>query len=395
MSKDSIVQFRRQILQSPEHIRTLWNIQDRYRLVEQCIRIGESMGCDLSPSGVQEAMRENNATPFEYTHSENGLPEKEWIPHRIVWKDNRPVVDWCYIGSHHFDRPFFEDSIRSLNSQPFNRLFRFQTPIDIFDRLASMQPAIKPSGFIFHLSRCGSSLISLLLSSLSQCIVLSEASPLDSILRMRFQDPSITEERTAIWLQGALNQMGQPRLPDERYLFIKFDSWHIMAMPFLLGLFPDVPYILIYRSPVEIMMSHRRAVGYQMVPGMIEPEWFQWKPSDLLSISQSEYCARVLGRLSQFALQYHRSDRGLLVHYSQLPDFVWTILLEYFHIECSEEQIQNMHHWARFEAKHPGIVYQPNTSERKDPPPKELIFLAKKWIEQEYYEMDKMRNQKK
>ncbi len=354
------------------------------------------MGYDLSPGDVQEAMWDKDTIPvFEYILSPNGLPEKEWIPHQIVWKDNRPVVDWCFIDTHHFDRPFFEDSIRSLYSLPFNRLFRFQTPIDILDRLASMRPAIKPSGFIFHLSRCGSSLISLLLSSLPQCVVLSEAAPIDSILRLSFQDTAIADEQRALWLQGALNQMGQPRLRDERYLFIKFDSWHIMAMPFLLALFPDVPYILVYRSPIEILMSHRRAVGYQMVPGMIEPEWFQWKPSDLQSISPSEYCARVLGRLSQFAMQHHQSDRGLLVNHSQLPDFVWTKLLDFFLIDHTEDQIRNMRHRSQFEAKQPGFVYQPNTRERKLTPPEELIFLAKKWIEQEYREMETLRLQQK
>ena len=42
---------------------------------------------------------------------------------------------------------------------------------------------MRPSGFIFHMSRCGSTVISQMLAALAEHVVVSEAGPIDALAR--------------------------------------------------------------------------------------------------------------------------------------------------------------------------------------------------------------------
>ena len=85
---------------------------------------------------------------------------RDWMPIRFYWQGSDPFVDWCYMGNDRFVHPFFFDTVQHRMSRPFNQLFRRQTPIEFLDELNTMEPVIAPTGFIFHMSRCGSTLVS-------------------------------------------------------------------------------------------------------------------------------------------------------------------------------------------------------------------------------------------
>src|ERR1043165_8503267 len=99
---------------------------------------------------------------------------REWIPVRCYWQEKQAFVDWCFLGKERLTEPFFDDSIAKRFRQPFNLFFRHQTPIDFLDAAENFSNGLKPTGFIFHLSRCGSTLISQMLAALEQNIVISE-----------------------------------------------------------------------------------------------------------------------------------------------------------------------------------------------------------------------------
>jgi len=67
-------------------------------------------------------------------------------------------------------------SRKTLNT-PFNQLFCDRTPLAALGDYAASNPGIAPDGFIFHVSRCGSTLVSQMLAALPDSIVLSEAGP--------------------------------------------------------------------------------------------------------------------------------------------------------------------------------------------------------------------------
>ena len=106
-----------------------------------------------------------------------------WVPIQIKWQQPRALVEWCYAGARPLTEPFFDQTIQTLMQQPFNLLFRHQTSIETLAERYEIKPGLKPTGFIFHMSRCGSTLVSQMLAALPRTIVVSEASPVDAILR--------------------------------------------------------------------------------------------------------------------------------------------------------------------------------------------------------------------
>src|SRR5690606_34626620 len=124
-------------------------------------------------------------------------------------------------------------------------------------------PAVAPTAFIFHVSRCGSTLLSQLLDLDEANIVLSEVPLLDQLLRLPETFPGISRAQQETALQATIRLLGQKRTGHEKQLFIKLDSWHVFFAATLRKQYPSVPFILLYRAPDEVFESHRRHRGMQ------------------------------------------------------------------------------------------------------------------------------------
>ena len=103
-----------------------------------------------------------------------------WIPFRVR-PGPRPMVDWCYLGQERFVAPFFSDTIERCLRQPFNQLFLRQAPIETLVERYRTHPGLEPTAFIFHGSRCGSTLMAQLAAALPETIAISEAPPVDPV----------------------------------------------------------------------------------------------------------------------------------------------------------------------------------------------------------------------
>jgi hypothetical protein len=310
-----------------------------------------------------------------------------WIPVRSFWRENRAFVDWCYLGKERLTEPFFDDSILKRFRQPFNLLFRHQTPIEFLGELNEFSAGLKPTGFISHLSRCGSTLVSQMLAALEQNIVISEASPIDFVLRTG----NIAEETRIEWLQWTINALGQKRNSEEENYFIKFDSWNTLELDLVKRAFPDVPWIFLYRNPVEIIVSHIRQRGAQMIPGLIKEILPDLSFEKSLRMLPEEYCARVLGKICKSALESIKSNEGLPVNYTELPDAVNEKILKHFNVELTEIDIEKMLAAASFDAKNPGLNFSADTEKKKKEASVAAIRAAEKFVNPFYEELENIR----
>lgn len=389
MFERTLHSFIQQIRSRPDWIGELWNVFDSSQLCDRLAVIARELNYPFNRDEVLDRIR--NRIPEEISSDDINLNEyKEWFPSSIEWNEGRLMVEWCYVGNHRFEWPFFHDTIRHLFSKPIIRLIRFQTSIDVFKQ-TYIRAGLKPTGFIFHCSRCGSSLLSRMFSSLPQCIVISEALPIDSVLRSQVQSVDVCKEDVSLWLKGLIHHYGRPRGPEERYYFIKFDSWHIPHFSIIHQLFPDTPWLFLYRSPEEVLVSHARMSGYQMVPGLIEPEWYGWKASDITYHPMEDYRARVIGRIFQAAIENYPMGRCRLVNYSQLPDIVYSSLLEWFGVECTKEQIKAMRELTSFNAKNPSFHFEPDSVEKKRAVTPTMKQYIDKWAAPWYERLEELR----
>lgn len=317
-----------------------------------------------------------------------------WMPIRVYWRDSRPVVDWGCIGARRLTEPFFEDTAGQCVRHPADLLFRHQTPLESLGEIARAQPALAPSGFIFHMSRCGSTLISQMLAASSRNIVISEATPIDTILRAHFRDPNISDEQRAQWLQWMAGALGWKRHPEERNLFIKFDCWHALFLPLIQRAFPGVPWCFIYREPVEVLASQLTHRGAQMIPGVLEPAMFGWDASTTAAMTLDEYGARVLAKICEAALTQVRAGTGRLIDYRQLPGQVWPDLMQFWGLEFSADDSRRMSDAAKRNAKNPALPFEEDSQAKQRAVPEGARLIARQWLEEVYRQLEAARSER-
>jgi len=255
--------------------------------------------------------------------------------------------------------PFFDQTIQDLMRQPFNLLFRHRTPIETLAERYETKPGLQPTGFIFHMSRCGSTLVSQMLAALPRTVVVSEASPIDSVLRAHLTVPGLTDDGRIDWLRWMISALGQQRRGDEKHFFIKLDCWNTIILPLIHRAFPNVPWIFLYRNPVEVMVSQLKRRGAHLVPGVIEPSLFGMNKADIFQMQPEEYCARALAKICEAALEYH--EGGMLVNYEQLMEAMRDSIPKFFGIEYSEADIKILNGVSRLDAKNPSLHFTNDT----------------------------------
>ena len=304
---------------------------------------------------------------------------RDWAPIRLYRRDGGWAVDWCFLGGARFTAPFFDETIGACLHRPFNLAFRRQTPSEALAEMQAADPGIRPTGFIFHLSRCGSTLVAQMLAALPADIVISEASVIESVLRAGLWDPTVTDAQRITWLRGVISALGRPRTTQEQRLFIKFDSWHTADLGLIRRAYPDVPWIFLYREPTEVLVSHRRQPGAQMVPGMIGPGWMGLDLAAVATMSLDEYAVCVLAAICQGALA-HRDDGGLFVNYWQLPEAVFAEIADHFGVTFDAAEVARMRQTAGFDAKSPSVSFTADTAAKRAAVTPEMCGLAEQQL---------------
>jgi len=314
-----------------------------------------------------------------------------WAPMRIYWRDSRPILDWGYLGARRFTEPFFEETCAQCVRHPADLLFRHQTPLENLGEIVRTQPAVAPTGFIFHMSRCGSTLICQMLAAAAKNIVISEAKPIDTILRAHFRDPNISDDQRVQWLQWVVHALGCRRHPEEKYLFIKFDCWHTRFLPLIQRAFPGVPWIFLYRDPLEVLVSQTSHRGAQMIPGVLDPGLFGWDAPAAAAMAPNAYGARALAKICEAALAQVQGGTGKLVNYSQLPGLVWPELMRFWGVDFSPDESRRITDAASLDAKNPVLPFEEDSQAKRQKASPEIRALARQWLEEVYRQLEKMR----
>jgi hypothetical protein len=313
-----------------------------------------------------------------------------WIPARISWRSGEPFVEWRWLGERRLTEPFFGDTLNRALQNPFTLLFRQETPIGILRTRAEIRPGLRPAGLIFHMSRCGSTLVSQVLSASPENVVISESPALDSLLRGGTQ--VVTEQRIA-WIPWIVGALAQQRTGQETRCFIKLDCWHTPYLPLLRKVFPDVPWIFVYRDPVEVLASHEGVPALWRVPGMLDPELIGTDLASVRLMDPLEYCARVLGEICERALSFRTDRLGRLVNYSELPEALWTTIGSHFGMALPAADIAIMRQTAQFNAKVPQVHFESDSQAKRSRASVHAAALAERWLSPAYQRLEQARKE--
>jgi len=316
-------------------------------------------------------------------------PPSAWLPIQVTPGDGEIFVDWAHFGTAPLTEPFFEGSIRRALNHPFNALFRYRMTLRDFLAQAESADGLRPSGFIFHMSRCGSTLAAQMLAAVRQNVVISEAAPIDAVVQLGRHWPQLPADRHARLLAAMIAAYGRRRAGADRHYVVKLDSWHTLALPLFRRAFPSVPWVFLYRDPVEVLVSQMRQRGTQMVPEFVPPALYGIESA--IGMTGQEYCARVLERICRAVVDHAGEGGGLLVNYRELPEALFTTILPHFGMTPSDAEHATMRRAARQDAKMPSIAFTEDTEAKQNDATEALRGLAERHLGGVYRALEAMR----
>ena len=223
-----------------------------------------------------------------------------WTPVRLDFSGRAPAVDWADLSAERFVEPFFDQTVARWASSPRARPL-VRTGLEALVALDS-EPSLEPAGMIFHLSRCGSTLVSRLLGALPGVVVLAEPSPLNALLGL---DPDRVDEAALVRMVRLLvRALGRRRHGDERQLVLKCTSWNIRRRAILAAAFPETPWIWVQRDPARVLASLLATppgwLGLQATPPRAAG-LFGLDPAAVPAMTRAEFAARALGAMLEAA----------------------------------------------------------------------------------------------
>jgi len=281
---------------------------------------------------------------------------KGWLPVDAVVVDGRPGLSWMNLEGVELTEPFFQQTVDRLRSEHPDRRARF-TEFDTLVQLEKNFDSVSPTGFIFHSSRCGSTLLANACRAIDGAIVLSEPPAVDKLIARFITDvdsEGTKENLYSLFLRSVVKALGQRRTGRERHLFIKFACCSVSQIERIQRIWPNVPWVFLYRDPVETIVSNVRNV----------PSWLQDEDHRVLAsiigsstnevakMQIEELCAR---SIAGFYATAHRvaNDRALLLNYNQLFPAKISNVLEFFGVNPVAAEMENIARQSQTYSKSP------------------------------------------
>ena len=279
---------------------------------------------------------------------------KNWVP----WKLSGTSCEWLYTGYKKFTEPFFDDTILVCRNLDENRKrYKVVSHLEMLPEWADDIKTLIPSVIIFHVSRCGSTLLSQLLALDENQIVLSEVPFFDELLRLPYKEHAVEIKIADNYLKAAIKYYGQRKSGNEKYLFIKSDSWHLHFYGRLRALFPLAHFILLYRNPLEVIQSHQKQRGMQSVPGIIEPAVFGFS-KEIDEPNLDLYMANVLKSYFRVMIEITKNDPlALPVNYNEGMNNILKKITAFTGLPVTKETEELITERSRFHAKHPHRLF--------------------------------------
>lgn len=343
---------------------------------------------------------------------------KGWTPIELCLSKRFQGVAWLNVGQTYFtDKCSTFTICRSWRNQ--NKPQFIWTNLDALTQLQNINPGLKPKGFIFNVSKCGSTLLAKMLSSLPRNLVISENRTINKSLMPNelmseidgFPEPSRVE-----LLRSVISALGQPRLGIEESYIIRFSPFNILSLPFIKKVFPDIPWVFLYRHPLEVVVSDLIDLeSYKNIPELVRqilnlsaldiirmsPEnshlakqILDFSASEIVTMSDEELLVRRNWVYSQVACQYFDKKNTLLINYNQLlSESGLCQVINFFQIDVSNREILGMLDSLRFYSKEnlQQKVYRDDRAYKQKIASQKVCDLVDCWAMEPYLKLEGLR----
>ncbi|WP_264534731.1 sulfotransferase family protein [Flavobacterium sp. N1736] len=268
-------------------------------------------------------------------------PLANWIPYKLIEKDNKVYFEWIYLADIKYAEPFFDETISKCRSHPNNsRPFKVITTVENLLDWSNELISVELKSLVFHVSRCGSTMLSQSLATSAENIMISEVPIIDEILRSKKFD---LDQKSTL-LKAVIRLLGQKRFPEQKHLIVKLDAWHIFNASFLRTNFPETPFALLYRNPVEVLKSHQKLTGMHMVPNLLPSSVFGITDKEMSEVSFHQYKALVLEKYFQEFLNFYKTDQNVTkLNYNEGMKNVIQKFISFINVDYANDELDKMY----------------------------------------------------
>lgn len=256
--------------------------------------------------------------------------------------------------------------------------------IDLLERAAAVGNA--PHGLVFHIARCGSTLLRNMLAATDNSLALSEPLILHDVVH------TAGDETRRRRLTGAMRTLCHPYRGNETRYYVKLSSACSIGMADFSQCFPATPIIYLYRDPVEVMVAALNEGGCSWLSARRNPDYaarLTGVPAQTIrSVSRTEYAAQAIGN---YYRQVAAFDRPVLpINYSRLlEDDSLRAICRLFAIPDEETALERMKQATRKDAKRKGD-YVPDADRRRREASAEIASAADRWCGDAYRQLDEL-----
>ena len=136
-----------------------------------------------------------------------------------------------------------------------------------------------------------------------------------------------------------VHALAQRRTGTEQHLFIKFACCSFAQLERIKRIWPNVPWLFLYRDPVETIVSNMRDVP----PWLIDNDRRVLSSiiGDASEMNLEELCARTIASLYSTAYKLANAN-SMLLNYNQLSVPVIASVLNFFNVSLSSEELETI-----------------------------------------------------
>lgn len=243
-----------------------------------------------------------------------------------------------------FTDPFVAETIARRSGETRAR------PLAPFCEHASDLAGIAPRGIIYHVSKCGSTLVSQTLKQLGGLTVYSQPEALNGLLMPPHAcDPDeLTRSLRGFGALLAQHAAGA--------YVLKLESWHALYCDELQRAFPATPWVFCIRDPIDVAVSIIEdpdpGVWYRRLGSEANPflDAFGLRhaaprtPGAYIALFYTRFCA---------AIRQLAPQTGRIIGYDSMPESIWADVAPLFGLQVSPIELARMQRSTAYYSKDP------------------------------------------
>jgi hypothetical protein len=340
-----------------------------------------------------------NVSPISPAFDVNQL--KGWLPVDAVVRNGRPGLEWMDMNEVELREPLFHQTVSRVREERADQQECF-TEFEILIRFEKAFTGLPPTGFIFHSSRCGSTVVANACKALDNTLAVSEANAIDKLVARFFTEGSADRTREllySVFVRGAVNALGQARTGSETRYFVKYSCTSVLQLARIRRIFPDVPWVFVYRDPVEVIVSNLEN----------PPDWMKIESNRIMAaafsgasddeidlMSPEEFCARVVGRFYASAADLVDSS-SVLLNYEDLSLDRLSSVIKFFGVTPTAHEREALRQVLSVYGKDANLQrpFSVDSQAKQASASDAVRAMAERWAIQPYNRLEEIRSKQK